>query len=414
MKSAGDPHVDIIDPVHGFIRVFDRELSIVDHPIFQRLRRIRQLSGAHFTYPSAQHTRFEHSLGVMHIAGQAGHALIDKGIMNGDELAILRMAALLHDIGHGPFSHLFEEIMLKYHNTSHEELGKKIILKSEIGDLLEKNSFDRRLVAAVAFGTSKKYPYMNQIVSGPLSADMMDYLGRDSHFTGAVLGRTAHQRITQSFDVHKRQLALERSALHSFESMMHSRYQMFRAVYFHRTVRAAEMMLLEALKLSDETFRFTSLDLDNVVNLTDEHVLSVIATSDKPDLERARSMAVDYQNRRLLKCVFERILTGKKDMRGVQTEEIHRKLTSESGVPAEEIFVDSSVTPSIPLAPSTSESGNILVVSRERHKPVVEELLISEIPSVSAISGFMNILRVYTKAEYSKKVEIATESLGDI
>lgn len=413
MRAAGDHHVDIIDPVHGFIRVYNQELDVVDHSIFQRLRRIRQLSGAHFTYPSAQHTRFEHSLGVMHIAGQAGHALIDKGIMNEDELAILRMAALLHDIGHGPFSHLFEEIMLERRDTSHEELGKQIILKSELGDLLGQNGFDKRLVSAVAFGTSKKYPYMNQIVSGPLSADMMDYLGRDSHFTGAVLGRTAHQRITQSFDVHKRQLALERSALHSFESMMHSRYQMFRAVYFHRTVRAAEMMLLEVLRLSDEAFGFTGCDPDSLVNLTDEHVLSLIATSDGAGLARARSMAVDYQNRRLLKCVFERILTSRKKLWEINTGEVRSRLASESGIAEEEIFVDSSVTPSIPLAPSTSESGNILVVT-PRSRPVVETLSISDIPSVSAISGFMNILRVYTKAAYSKKVEIATGSLGDI
>ena len=102
---------DIIDPIHDFIRVYDHELEIIDNPIFQRLRRIRQLSGAHLTYPAAQHTRFEHSLGVMHIASQAGQALKEKEILKSDDIEILRLAGLLHDIGHGPFSHLFEEII---------------------------------------------------------------------------------------------------------------------------------------------------------------------------------------------------------------------------------------------------------------------------------------------------------------
>ena len=110
-------YLDIIDPIHDFIRVYNYELPIIDHPIFQRLRRIRQLSGAHLTYPAAQHTRFEHSLGVMHIAGQAGHSLNEKGFLKSDDIKILRLAALLHDIGHGPFSHLYEEIIQKKENV---------------------------------------------------------------------------------------------------------------------------------------------------------------------------------------------------------------------------------------------------------------------------------------------------------
>ena len=106
-------YLDIIDPIHDFIRVYDHELKIIDNPIFQRLRRIRQLSGAHMTYPAAQHTRFEHSLGVMHIASQAGEALREKGFLKKDDIGKLRLSGLLHDIGHGPFSHLFEEIIQK-------------------------------------------------------------------------------------------------------------------------------------------------------------------------------------------------------------------------------------------------------------------------------------------------------------
>jgi HD superfamily phosphohydrolase len=404
---------DIIDPIHDFIRVYDHELEIIDNPIFQRLRRIRQLSGAHLTYPAAQHTRFEHSLGVMHIASQAGQALKEKEILKSDDIEILRLAGLLHDIGHGPFSHLFEEI-IQQKKISHEDFGKNLILKSEIGDTLSKNGYDKKSISKVAFGDSK-YQYLNEIVSGALSADMMDYLLRDGYFTGAEHAKIDHKRLTQSLDVHKKKLALERSALYSFESMMHSRYQMFKAVYFHKTVRAAEVMLLETLRLSDDEFGFTSFNMNEFVKLTDEYVLSIILSSKSSKLKRARKFAEDYQNRKLLKCVYERILTSKMLLEKTKTNEIRSSLSKKSKVDENEIFVDSSVTPSIPLAPSKKESKQIILITNENGKPQAQELPISKIPVVSAISGFMNILRVYTPQKNRKKVEIAAKSiLGDL
>ena len=404
-------YLDIIDPIHDFIRVYDDELKLIDNPIFQRLRRIRQLSGAHLTYPAAQHTRFEHSLGVMHISGQAGHALNEKGILNSDDIKILRLAGLLHDIGHGPFSHLFEEIISKK-KISHEDFGKQIILKSEIGDTLTKSGYDKKLVTNIAFGDSK-FQYLNEIVSGALSADMMDYLLRDGYFTGAEHAKIDHKRITQSLEVYRKKLALERSALYSFESMMHSRYQMFKAVYFHKTVRAAEVMLLEALRLSDEEFGFTSFNIDDYLKLTDEYVLSKLISSDSPKLKQARQFAIDYQNRKLLKCVFERILTSSSNLGKIKTPELRASISKKSQVPEDRIFVDSSVTPSIPLAPSKKESKQIILITYENRRLSAKEMPISEIPVVSAISGFMNILRIYTDQKYRNKVEIAAKSILD-
>ena len=402
-------YVDIIDPIHDFIRVYEHEISIIDKPIFQRLRRIRQLSGAHLTYPAAQHTRFEHSLGVMHIASLAGHALNEKGIFKSDDIEILRLAGLLHDIGHGPFSHLFEEI-IQEKKFSHEDYGKEIILKSEIGDVLSKNGFDKKLITRIAFGNSK-FQFMNEIVSGTLSADMMDYLLRDGYFTGAEHAKIDHKRITQSLDVHQKKLALERSALYSFESMMYSRYQMFKAVYFHKTVRAAEVMLIEALRLSDDEFGFTSFNLNEYVKLTDEYVLSSLISSKSSKLKRARQFAQDYQNRKLLKCVFERILTSKTNLKKTRTDELRTSISKKSKVDENEIFVDSSVTPSIPLTPSKNESKSIILITNDNGKFSAKEMLISEIPAVSAISGFMNILRIYTHQKNRKKVEIAAKSI---
>ena len=402
-------YLDIIDPIHDFIRVYDHELKIIDDPIFQRLRRIRQLSGAHLTYPAAQHTRFEHSLGVMHIASQAGQALHEKGILKSGDIEILRLAGLLHDIGHGPFSHLFEEV-IQQKKFSHEDFGKEIILKSEIGDNLSKNGYDKKFITKIAFGDSK-LQFLNEIVSGALSADMMDYLLRDGYFTGAEHAQIDHKRITQSLDVHQKKLALEKSALYSFESMMHSRYQMFKAVYFHKTVRAAEVMLLEALRLSDDEFGFTSFNINEYVKLTDEYVLSTLISSKSPKLKRARQFAEDYQNRKLLKCVFERILTSRTNLGKTKTNELRINISKKSKVNEDEIFVDSSVTPSIPLAPSKNESKYIILITSENGKSSAQEMPISQIPVVSAISGFMNILRIYTYQKNRKKVEIAAKSI---
>jgi len=403
-------HLDIIDPIHDFVRVNSNELKIIDTPIFQRLRRIRQLSGAHLIYPGAQHTRFEHSLGVMHIASMAGHALNEKGIVSSDNIQNLRFAGLLHDIGHGPFSHLFEELLQK-RKMSHEDIGRDIILKTQIGDLISANGFDKKFITELAFGDSK-FQFMNEIISGALSADIMDYLLRDGYFTGAEHAKIDHNRLTYSLDVYKNKLALEKSALVNFETMMISRYQMFKAVYFHKTVRAGEVMLLESMYLAEEELGLSSISLNEYLKLTDEVILSKLLSLPERNskLRIAKKIATDYLNRNLFKSVFEVSITGnaitKKHMQSIR-EEVSKK----SKVDIDEIFVDSSNTPSIPLSPSKKESKSIIILERDGVKITAKEMPISDIRLVSVMSGFMKILRVYTPVNNRKKVEIAAKSI---
>ena len=190
---------------------------------------------------------------------------------------------------------------------------------------------------------------------------------------------------------------------------------MFKAVYFHKTVRAAEVMLLEALRSSDDEFGFTSFNLNEFVKLTDEFVLSSLISSKSSKLKQARQFAEDYQNRKLIKCVFERILTSRTNLKKTRTDELRIELAKKSKVAENEIFVDSSVTPSIPLAPSKNESKSIVLISNDGRKSSAKEMPISQIPVVSAISGFMNILRIYTHQKNRKKVEIAAKSIiGDL
>ena len=403
-------HLDIIDPIHDFVRVNSNELKIIDTSIFQRLRRIRQLSGAHLIYPGAQHTRFEHSLGVMHIASMAGHALNEKGIVSSDNIQNLRFAGLLHDIGHGPFSHLFEELPQK-RKISHENIGRDIILKTQIGDLISANGFNKKFITELAFGDSK-FQFMNEIISGALSADIMDYLLRDGYFTGAEHAKIDHNRLTYSLDVYKNKLALEKSALVNFETMMISRYQMFKAVYFHKTVRAGEVMLLESMYLAEEELGLSSISLNEYLKLTDEVILSKLLNLPERNskLRIAKKIATDYLNRNLFKSVFEVSVTGnaitKKRMQSIR-EEVSKK----SKVDINEIFVDSSNTPSIPLSPSKKESKSIIILERDGVKTTAKDMPISDIRLVSVMSGFMKILRVYTPANNRKKVEIAAKSI---
>ena len=408
-------HLDIIDPIHDFVRVYDNELKIIDTPIFQRLRRIRQLSGAHLIYPGAQHTRFEHSLGVMHIASMAGQALAEKGVVSSDDIQNLRLAGLLHDIGHGPFSHLFEEIFEEKRKISHEDLGRDIILKTEIGDIISKNGFDKKLITKLAFGDSK-LQFMNEIISGVLSADMMDYLLRDGYFTGAEHAKIDHHRLTHSLDVYKNKLALDKSSLVNFETMMISRYQMFKAVYFHKTVRAGEVMLLEAMDLAEGELGLSSMNLDEYLQLSDDVILAKLLNLPEHNskLKASKKIATDYLNRNLFKSVFESTLTGKAITKK-RMQELREEISKKSKIDINEIFVDSSNTPSIPLSPSKKESKSIILLENDGNKTTAKEILISQIKLVSAMSGFMKILRVYTPAKNRKKVEMAAKSiLGDL
>ena len=407
MDFAGE----ITDPVHKYIRFSQVEKQLIDSPVFQRLRRIRQLAGAHLVYPSAQHSRFEHSLGAMHIAGLAGETLLGKGYIDHAEVVQdLRLAALLHDIGHGPFSHLFEEVLEYNCNTSHEELGKKIIIQSEIADILERYGSSAHQICRLSFGQSK-VNFMNEIISGGLSADIMDYLPRDGLFTGAEYAKLDYHRLVSSLEVSKNRLAINRSALNSLESMLISRYEMFKAVYFHKTVRSAEVMLLRSMIAADEALGLTDTSLQKYLMLTDEATLERLCTL-SGRYAFSGKMARDYRDRRLLKSVYEKFL-HKRDRQRMDKkalEALASHIAHVADVDSNYVFVDVSRAPSMPLTPSKEEMYSVLVVDKDR----VYEMPMSEIPLVESISGFFDMLRVYTTAENREKVERAIKKvLGD-
>ncbi|MGC1134168.1 MAG: HD domain-containing protein [Nitrososphaeraceae archaeon] len=409
MKFIGE----ITDPVHRYISFSAVERDLIDTSVFQRLRRIRQLAGAHLVYPSAQHSRFEHSLGTMHIAGYAGESLLRKGFIDSeDKLQELRLAALLHDVGHGPFSHLFEEVLESKCNMTHEDMGKKVILESEISDVLSGHGYTPSDICRLSFGESK-LSFLNEIIAGSLSADIMDYLPRDSLFTGAEYGKIDYHRLIASFEVVATgHLAINKSALYSFESMLISRYEMFKAVYFHKTVRSAEVMLLHSLAQADNHLQITKISLDEFLNLTDEITLEQICSFDKND--NASKLAKDYRDRRLLKCVYEKFLHKRDRLynkMSVKTlEELRLRISDVAGVTENTVFVDASIAPSMPLTPSKEEINSIILVDKEW----AYDTPISEIPVINSITGFLDMLRIYTTADSRNAVTSTIHKvLGD-
>jgi uncharacterized protein len=406
MKFIGE----ITDPVHRYISFSAVERDLIDTSVFQRLRRIRQLAGAHLVYPSAQHSRFEHSLGTMHIAGYAGESLLRKGFIDSDDnLQELRLAALLHDVGHGPFSHLFEEVLESKCNMTHEDIGKKVILESEISDVLSGHGYTPSDICSLSFGESRS-GFLNEIIAGSLSADIMDYLPRDSLFTGAEYGKIDYHRLIASFEVVATgHLAINKSALYSFESMLISRYEMFKAVYFHKTVRSAEVMLLHSLAQADDHLQITKISLDEFLSLTDEITLEQICSFDKND--NASKLARDYRDRRLLKCVYEKFLHKRDRLynkMSVKTlEELRLRICDVAGVNENTVFVDASRAPSMPLTPSKEEINSIILVDKEW----AYDTPISEIPVINSITGFLDMLRIYTTADSRNAV---TSTIGKV
>lgn len=399
MKFAGE----ITDPIHRYIRFTDVEREVLDTPAFQRLRRIKQLSGAHLVYPCAQHSRFEHSLGTMHIAGYAAETLLAKGYLSKDSIQELRLAALLHDIGHGPFSHLFEEILDAKCKQSHEDLGKKIIIKTEISDILKKHGYGSNGVCKLSFGESK-IKFFNEIIVGALSADIMDYLPRDGLFTGAEYGKIDYHRLISSFEVvSNAHLAINRSALYSFESMLISRYEMFKAVYFHKTVRSAEVMLLHSMRLANEQLNLTDTSIDNYLNLTDDSTLEKIQSLKTNEV--AVRLITDYRSRILLKCVYEKFLHKHDEIyKKMDTRALHdlaSQIAENARVEENSVFVDASRASSMPLTPTKKEICSILLVDKER----AYETPISEIPLIDSVTGFLDMLRVYTTLKNREVVE---------
>ena len=236
----------INDPVFGFINIPDGlPYDIIQHPYFQRLNRIKQLGLSSYVYPGAQHTRLQHSIGAMHLMGEAISQLRIAGHeITATEEEAVRACILLHDIGHGPFSHALEHSLVP--GVSHEEISLLIMEKMN-------REFERKLEMAIDIFRNK-YPkrFLHQLVSGQLDMDRLDYLSRDSFFCGVSEGIIGASRIIKMLNLNDGQLVVEAKGIYSIEKFLVARRLMYWQVYLHKTSVAAEKMLVNILKRAKE------------------------------------------------------------------------------------------------------------------------------------------------------------------
>lgn len=231
----------INDPVHGFINLrYDIIYDIIEHSYFQRLRRIKQLGLTYFVYPGATHTRFQHALGAMHLTSMAVDIIRNKGHeITEEEAKAVTMATLLHDIGHGPFSHALEKTIIE--DLHHEQLSLMFMEKLN-------NYLSGHLDLAIKiFKNNYKKRFLHQLVSGQLDMDRMDYLKRDSFFTGVHEGVIGSDRLIKMLNVHEDELVIDYKGIYSVEKFLIARRLMYWQVYLHKTVIAAEKLMENVL-----------------------------------------------------------------------------------------------------------------------------------------------------------------------
>ena len=236
----------INDPVYGFITIGNKLVyEVISHPFFQRLRRIHQMAMAQLVYPGAVHSRLHHCIGAYHLMCNALSELKSKGFkINADEDTAAKIAILLHDIGHGPYSHALENVLIE--NLTHEEIS--LLLMEKMND--EMNG--RLKMALNIFTDSYSKKFLHQLVSGQLDVDRMDYLTRDSFFTGVSEGVIAYDRILKMLTVHNGELMIEEKGIYSIEKFLVSRRLMYWQVYLHKTVLCAEKMLVNIIRRAKE------------------------------------------------------------------------------------------------------------------------------------------------------------------
>lgn len=305
------------DPLYGYVHV-DYEIikKLINTNLFQRLRRIRQLSGVQMVFHGAEHSRFSHSLGVYELANRFLTVKELKESLDERSQLLLMTTALLHDIGHGAYSHAFEDVF----HVNHEQIGANMILtRNEIKDILDEidENFAKD-VASIILKTGK-YPLIEQLISSQIDIDRLDYLERDAYFTGAAYGHIDLDRLMRVLNVRNGKIVFSISGIHAIENYLISRYHMYWQVYYHPVSRSYETILdkiyLRVRDLCLIDFQFMAdveplkklienpNDLENYIRIDDFFVNGLISSFTKSKDEILRTLADDFLNRHIWKYI---------------------------------------------------------------------------------------------------------------
>ncbi|MDH5437811.1 MAG: HD domain-containing protein [Candidatus Bathyarchaeota archaeon] len=411
---------EIKDPVHGYVYITEAEKEVIDSFPVQRLHRLRQLAGAEYVYPGANHTRFEHSIGVMHLAGLLAENPHLSQLLSEDEAQKVRIAALLHDVGHGPFSHVFEHLLVKFLNKTHEDINVWIVQKSELKDILKGLGYDPDELAKLSVGLLHKpgRAFMDQVIRSAVDVDKLDFVVRDTYHTGAEYGYVDIFRLIHMLDVLDENLAVDLGALSALESFILARIESFKSIYFHRVGRAVQIMLATAMEeAKDELDLVDFRSPEDYLALDDYTVWTMLK-----GCKKSKGIIENLERRKLLKCAYDKTFYVRdKTVSSIfSVEEIRNqmrdKIASEAGVKPKSVVIDVPTLPSVPYRHSVLlEPMEIPVFHRTRDGEKIPQRL-SDISGIfDVLKGFINILRVYTEEKHRERVgAAATKLLGGL
>ena len=311
------------DSIHDYIDLDELESSLVDTEPYQRLRWIKQLGSANLVYPGANHTRLEHSIGVSHLVKQmASQSDVPK-----DEIPLVSIAGLLHDLGHSPYSHLADELPF---GKDHVEVTQDIINSSQISDILSDQGLDINEVCNLIKGDHK----YGSLISGDIDGDRLDYLMRDSHYTGVKTGVDTGRLVTK-MSITDNELVIGESGLPVVETFLTSRSIMFPTVYFHPFSRGAELMLARATTAAIDNDVFT---YDSFVSFTDHKFLSELNLAGG----LSQKLVNDFEKRNITKRVIS-ITKDKTEEMGISksdVEDLEQSIAQKLDIDSSQIFMD--------------------------------------------------------------------------
>lgn len=373
------------DPVHGYIELDELALRLIDTPQVQRLRRIRQLGLSNMVYPGANHTRFEHSLGTMHLANSMKYNIDDDDVSgNFDELSA---AALLHDVGHPPFSHVTEDIIKKYTGKGHEDV-KNILRHSHVAEILDDYSINAANVEKHIKGITP----IGQILSSEIDVDRMDYLVRDAHYTG-VPHITDTDRLIHEMRFFENKLVVNSGGLRAAESLLLARFLMHPTVYYHHVSRIAETMYVHAVEYMIE-------DGDNVLNpndlryMDDYQIMAKLSASQGYPKEIYTRLNERRMFKRAIYVGFEMVGENVLKLRGKE-HRLRREIAESAGIDEGYVLVD------IPKKPVIAEMKAKVMIDGEMKRLDEASTLVNSLEAAHVMSWRMG---VYTLPEYKEKV----------
>lgn len=422
----------IKDPIHGYIKVYEHELQLLNTPAFQRLRRIRQLTAAHYVYPGATHTRFSHSLGVMHTSGLFVNNLLEPFVKSRDldkkraeyYFFLIRLWGLTHDLGHGPFSHTFDIAVLQDFKLNHELMSARIVkedpeISKIINGLQDLGITSKRLHECLIetreeWKTRRKIGKTKhtenafyQILKGFYSTDIIDYLLRDNHYTGAGYGNFDWQRLILTSQLHLNEVAVDIKAKEALEAFLLSRMFMFATVYYHRTSRAVERVIMDFLEKAKAKINFREFieKCEKYVTLDEESIFHMSKLKTIKERKMLLERSIPYHK------VAEKKVQLSDRLATVNGIEISSNIQEIMGsiIPPSAFFVD---TPNFKMNPMIGESQVCFIDSSVEPPKVTHESIRKT--SFGEIPYSIWSVRLYLHKKFKDKEEKLRKAFNSV